>query len=40
MPDDVTSTTNKMRIKFVTDGSVQKAGFSATFMKGKPNFYG
>ena len=34
-PEDVKSTGNKMRIKFVTDGSVQKAGFSATFMKGK-----
>ncbi|RXG69862.1 Bone morphogenetic protein 1-like protein [Armadillidium vulgare] len=34
VPDDIKSTSNKMRIKFVTDGSVQKAGFSATFMKG------
>ncbi|KAL7638238.1 UNVERIFIED_CONTAM: hypothetical protein RMT77_010802 [Armadillidium vulgare] len=33
VPDDIKSTSNKMRIKFVTDGSVQKAGFSATFMK-------
>jgi len=32
-PGDVKSASNKMRIKFVTDGSVQKAGFSATFMK-------
>ncbi|XP_066983363.1 tolloid-like protein 2 [Macrobrachium rosenbergii] len=32
-PNDIKSTSNKMRIKFVTDGSVQKAGFSATFMK-------
>ncbi|XP_047481962.1 tolloid-like protein 2 [Penaeus chinensis] len=32
-PEDIKSSTNKMRIKFVTDGSVQKAGFSATFMK-------
>lgn len=34
-PEDIKSSTNKMRIKFVTDGSVQKAGFSATFMKGR-----
>lgn len=27
------STTNKMFVKFVSDGSVQKAGFSATFIK-------
>lgn len=27
------STTNKMFVKFVSDGSVQKAGFSATFLK-------
>ncbi|CAL4063003.1 unnamed protein product [Meganyctiphanes norvegica] len=32
-PEDIKSTTNRMRIKFVTDGSVQKAGFSAIFMK-------
>ena len=34
-PDDIKSASNKMRIKFVTDGSVQKAGFSATFLKGE-----
>lgn len=27
------STTNKMFVKFVSDGSVQKAGFSASFIK-------
>ena len=27
------STTNSLWIKFVSDGSVQKAGFSASFMK-------
>ncbi|XP_055621202.1 tolloid-like protein 1 [Toxorhynchites rutilus septentrionalis] len=32
-PPDMRSTTNKMFVKFVSDGSVQKAGFSATFMK-------
>lgn len=32
-PEDIKSASNKMRIKFVTDGSVQKAGFSATFLK-------
>lgn len=30
---DFRSTTNKMFVKFVSDGSVQKAGFSATFIK-------
>ncbi|XP_058467763.1 protein tolkin-like [Malaya genurostris] len=33
IPPDMRSTTNKMFVKFVSDGSVQKAGFSATFMK-------
>ncbi|XP_063851508.1 protein tolkin-like [Scylla paramamosain] len=33
IPSDIKSVSNKMRIKFVTDGSVQKAGFSATFLK-------
>ncbi|KAH6946363.1 hypothetical protein HPB50_013073 [Hyalomma asiaticum] len=32
-PDDLRSTTNRMLVKFVSDGSVNKAGFSATFMK-------
>lgn len=27
------SSSNKLFVKFVSDGSVQKAGFSATFMK-------
>ncbi|EAT34525.1 AAEL013239-PA [Aedes aegypti] len=33
IPPDMRSSTNKMFVKFVSDGSVQKAGFSATFMK-------
>ncbi|XP_050525579.1 tolloid-like protein 1 [Daktulosphaira vitifoliae] len=33
LPLDVHSTTNKLYIKFLSDSSVQKAGFSATFMK-------
>jgi tolkin protein len=33
MPPDVKSTTNKMYVKFVSDASVQKAGFAATFVK-------
>ena len=33
MPKDIKSTTNSLWIKFVSDGSVQKAGFSASFMK-------
>lgn len=32
-PPDIRSTGNKLFIKFVSDGSVQKGGFSATFMK-------
>ena len=34
MPDDIKSTGNQLYVKFVSDGSVQKAGFAATFMKG------
>lgn len=34
IPADIKSTGNKLLVKFVSDGSVQKAGFSATFMKG------
>ncbi|XP_059469459.1 protein tolkin-like [Neocloeon triangulifer] len=33
LPTEILSTGNKLWIKFVSDGSVQKAGFSATFMK-------
>jgi len=35
LPPDVHSTGNKMRVKFVSDGSVQKPGFSANYLKGK-----
>ena len=35
MPDDIKSTSNQLYVKFVSDGSVQKAGFAASFMKGK-----
>ena len=34
IPVSVNSTSNKMSVKFVSDGSVQKAGFAATFVKG------
>jgi tolkin protein len=34
MPADVKSTTNRLYVKFVSDASVQKAGFAATFIKG------
>ena len=34
MPEDIKSTGNQLWIKFVSDGSVQKAGFAASFMKG------
>ena len=37
LPPDVKSTSNRLRVKFVSDGSVQKAGFAATFMKGTEN---
>ena len=33
VPPDMRSSSNKLFVKFVSDGSVQKAGFSATFMK-------
>ncbi|XP_024877465.1 tolloid-like protein 2 isoform X4 [Temnothorax curvispinosus] len=33
IPPDIKSTGNKLLVKFISDGSVQKAGFSATFMK-------
>ena len=35
VPSNVNSTSNKMSVKFVSDGSVQKAGFAASFVKGK-----
>ena len=35
LPDDIKSTSNKLYVKFVSDGSVQKAGFAASFVKGK-----
>ena len=38
MPDDIKSTGNQLYVKFVSDGSVQKAGFAASFMKGKRVF--
>lgn len=33
IPPDIRSSGNHLLVKFVSDGSVQKAGFSATFMK-------
>lgn len=35
VPEDIKSTNNKLYVKFVSDGSVQKAGFAATFIKGE-----
>lgn len=34
MPNDIKSTGNRLYVKFVSDGSVQKAGFAAMFVKG------
>ena len=34
VPEDIRSSSNKLYVKFVSDGSVQKAGFAATFVKG------
>ena len=34
IPEDIKSTGRHLYVKFVSDGSVQKAGFSATFVKG------
>lgn len=34
LPPDIHSTGNKLLVKFVSDGSVQKPGFSAAYMKG------
>ena len=33
IPQDVHSTGNQLLVKFVSDGSVQKGGFSATYLK-------
>ncbi|KAL3876182.1 hypothetical protein ACJMK2_034053 [Sinanodonta woodiana] len=33
IPDDIKCTGNKLYVKFVSDGSVQKAGFAASFVK-------
>lgn len=33
LPEDIKSTSNKLYVKFVSDGSVQKAGFAASFVK-------
>lgn len=35
LPPDIHSTGNKLYVKFVSDNTVQKAGFSAVYMKGK-----
>lgn len=35
LPDDLSSTGNSISIRFVSDGSVNKAGFSAEFFQGR-----
>ena len=35
IPEDVESTGNQLMVKFVSDGSVNKGGFSAAFFKGE-----
>lgn len=35
IPEDIKSSGNKLYVKFVSDGSVQKAGFAASFVKGE-----
>lgn len=34
-PDDIKSSSNQLWLKFVSDGSVNKAGFAANFFKGQ-----
>lgn len=34
-PDDMKSSSNQLWLKFVSDGSVNKAGFAANFFKGQ-----
>lgn len=34
-PGDLKSSSNKLWLKFVSDGSVNKAGFAASFFKGQ-----
>lgn len=34
-PDDIKSSSNRLWLKFVSDGSVNKAGFAANFFKGQ-----
>lgn len=34
-PDDIKSSSNQLWLKFVSDGSVNKAGFAANFFKGE-----
>ena len=41
LPPDIQSTSNKLYVRFASDSTVQKGGFSATYMKGKiANFFG
>lgn len=35
IPGDIKSKSNKLYVKFVSDGSVQKAGFAANYVKGE-----
>lgn len=35
-PDDIKSTSSRLWLKFVSDGSINKAGFAVNFFKGAP----
>ncbi len=38
-PDDIKSSSNQLWMKFVSDGSVNKAGFAANFFKGEVDVF-
>lgn len=38
-PDDIKSTSSRLWLKFVSDGSINKAGFAVNFFKGAPSLF-